>query len=609
MSLSEHGCVSKQLTQPVPAMQDTLVSFSNDDARQNDFSVVKIPVVAESLDFAKGLTRENMRTAEALVEMPALVEMIAKVVMSAGKEDEPGSEISTGEDNDERRGEMRALLKQAGLSIAKSTSEQVSETTRAAFDDSHPIKFSSQHLSLAPKAPRRGREGSLNMVELPAGLLLDVDDTSTSSASHSNSRDIMRSSSARTASEEDFNIRSPRGTLPEESTSDMSAAIRDLKPRKPARRRSSQEDLLLKISEEELMQPFPNDLLSPNNPGSSVSSSGSTPLGADQIESYVMARTPIFVKEKLPPSEWKRIFYAAAESQKSGFSNSRESGEEGSADPTIVDRIPSQEQTTSPTDMSHDETTSFDESGITNLTALSSEPSPVTPPRRVWKSVSTSGFRQQLTSSVKRIDSFVLPPSIPSRSWNDNVAEHAPRVPSRHCSSPRRAVSKPRQQFLPQMSTRPKYKLHSSDSMSKDCKVPKRSVVFNTVQVRLYERILEVNPCTSSGPSVGIGWRYIENSPVRIDEVKSIKREPRELILPRHIRECTVREWGYCSRQIAKAVRASLKIKNQRKQTYSNLRHQKVEYIVEKSRRKVGRLLRFGKKKEAVQEISEFTRE
>jgi hypothetical protein len=599
MSLSEHSCTSKHLTQPVPAMQDTLVSFSNDDARQSDFSVVKSPVVAESLDFAKGLTRENMRTAEAFVGM------IAKVMMSARKEDEPGSEITTGEDNDERLGEMRALLKQ-GLSIAKSTSE-VSETTRAAFDDSHPIKFSSQSSSLALKAPRRGREGSHNMVELPVGLLLDVDETSNSSVSHSNSRDIMRSSSARTASEEDFNIRS-RGTLPEESTTDMSAAIRDLKPRKPARRRSSQEDLFPKISEEELMQPFPNDLLSPNSPGSSVSSSGSTPLNADQIESYVMARTPMFIKEKLPPSEWKRIFYAAAESQKSGFPNSRESGEEGSADSIIVDRIPSQEETTSPTDMSHDETASFDESGITNLTALCSEPSPVTPPRRVWKSVSTSGFRQQLTSSVKRIDSFVLPPSIPSRSWHDDVAEHAPRVPSRHCSSPRRAVSKPRQ-FLPQMSTGPKYKLRSSDSMSKDCKVPKRTVVFNTVQVRLYERILEVNPCTSSGPSVGIGWRYIENSPVRVDEVKGIKREPRELILPRHIRECMVREWGYCSRQIAKAVRVSLKIKNQRKQTYSNLRHQKVEYMVEKSRRKVGRLLRFGKKKETVQEISEFTRE
>jgi hypothetical protein len=49
---------------------------------------------------------------------------------------------------------------------------------------------------------------------------------------------------------------------------------------------------------------------------------------------------------------------------------------------------------------------------------------------------------------------------------------------------------------------------------------------------------------------------------------------------------------GYSRGDLAKAVRLNLKLKNQRAQTYNNLRHEKVEYLVEKSKRKVGQLLR-----------------
>ena len=71
-----------------------------------------------------------------------------------------------------------------------------------------------------------------------------------------------------------------------------------------------------------------------------------------------------------------------------------------------------------------------------------------------------------------------------------------------------------------------------------------------------------------------------------------------ELIIPRHVREGMLRDLGYTKREIAQAVRRSLKAKNQRRQTYNNMHAEAIEYMVEMSRRRIGRLLGFGGKKE-----------
>lgn len=121
-------------------------------------------------------------------------------------------------------------------------------------------------------------------------------------------------------------------------------------------------------------------------------------------------------------------------------------------------------------------------------------------------------------------------------------------------------------------------------------------VSFGQVQVRFYERILDIHPSTSAGPSLGIGWKYHESSPEEIQWNKTTKT-CEEFRLPRCIREDIVRiQLGYSSKEIAQAVRQNLKIKKQRRQTANNLRSslvsvEKVEYMVEKSRRRVGQVI------------------
>lgn len=128
----------------------------------------------------------------------------------------------------------------------------------------------------------------------------------------------------------------------------------------------------------------------------------------------------------------------------------------------------------------------------------------------------------------------------------------------------------------------------------------KRSVSFCEVQVRNYDRILEVNPSVTSGPAVGIGWNY---SPEE-DEIFSLenfeetreysrRRSIEELAIPRHKREDLLRNWGYSQMEIAWSVRTILRSKNQRKQTVQNLHASNYEEFMERATRKMKHVLFF----------------
>mmetsp|Transcript_18639 Transcript_18639/g.40579 ORF Transcript_18639/g.40579 Transcript_18639/m.40579 type:complete len:355 (-) Transcript_18639:416-1480(-) len=128
----------------------------------------------------------------------------------------------------------------------------------------------------------------------------------------------------------------------------------------------------------------------------------------------------------------------------------------------------------------------------------------------------------------------------------------------------------------------------------------KRSVSFCEVQVRNYERILEVNPSVTSGPALGIGWNYSPDE----DEIFSLENfeETREhirrhsmedLALPRCERESILQSLGYTQKEIAGSVRTIIRVKNQRKQTIHNLHASSVEEFVEMATRKVKRVLLF----------------
>jgi hypothetical protein len=139
--------------------------------------------------------------------------------------------------------------------------------------------------------------------------------------------------------------------------------------------------------------------------------------------------------------------------------------------------------------------------------------------------------------------------------------------------------------------------LHSI-SASKDKIKTKNPVVslclrFDKIVVRNYDRILNDNPACTKGPSVGLGWDFVEQG-FDIEDYEMERGRLRltsELRLLRAQRERLVRDLGYTDREIGAAIRGANKIKSRRRQTIHNLKHTKMEEAVENAGRRVKRML------------------
>jgi hypothetical protein len=179
----------------------------------------------------------------------------------------------------------------------------------------------------------------------------------------------------------------------------------------------------------------------------------------------------------------------------------------------------------------------------------------------------------------------------------------------------------PRQESDPESKTKP----HKDNPNTKHIKGSLESGSFKTIggsvrfgnlYIREYERTLGDTPC-SGGPPISIGWKY------RIFEEKASKyqgeftngdhhrnaktemilplenyeklrgpRTPsRDLILSRFALESLLIESGVSRSEMAEAVRQNIKLKNQRRQTVTNLAMAPVEEKFEKWARSFKKLL------------------
>lgn len=110
-------------------------------------------------------------------------------------------------------------------------------------------------------------------------------------------------------------------------------------------------------------------------------------------------------------------------------------------------------------------------------------------------------------------------------------------------------------------------------------------VRFNTVSIRHYERILTENPSTIEGPSIGIGWNYVEEKDISLYHYEQYVQNNRKLsvslVLNREQRQDILFDLGYTPRQIASAVRGNNRARNQRRQTVQNLKVARFEEAIE----------------------------
>ena len=113
----------------------------------------------------------------------------------------------------------------------------------------------------------------------------------------------------------------------------------------------------------------------------------------------------------------------------------------------------------------------------------------------------------------------------------------------------------------------------SSLSSTKHRGLPKRTVSFDKVKIRVFNQALSDNPsCQAGGPSIGLGWDYSEKKDVALDkfETKRIRRRrsSKELeVLSPEKREKIARKLGYTEEQIKKNARRVERTQKQRRST------------------------------------------
>lgn len=111
------------------------------------------------------------------------------------------------------------------------------------------------------------------------------------------------------------------------------------------------------------------------------------------------------------------------------------------------------------------------------------------------------------------------------------------------------------------------------------------SVRFDSVEFREYRRSLSDSAATSSGPPIGIDWKYNPKDTVLVDldqyefgRVGS-RRTKQELTIPPVVRETILREAGYSRNQIALATKS---VRNERERRIKSTQRQKFDPLMER---------------------------
>ena len=131
----------------------------------------------------------------------------------------------------------------------------------------------------------------------------------------------------------------------------------------------------------------------------------------------------------------------------------------------------------------------------------------------------------------------------------------------------------------------------------------KRSVSFNKIEIREYERTLGDNPCVSSGPPLTLGWKYNPDHDVFDVEEYENNKSPRskaEMLMPREIREVVLKEyWGVSKSEMYTTTKdINIAKRNRRATARSSDSAERRREQMEKASRTMKRLVSLGRKKD-----------
>jgi hypothetical protein len=134
-------------------------------------------------------------------------------------------------------------------------------------------------------------------------------------------------------------------------------------------------------------------------------------------------------------------------------------------------------------------------------------------------------------------------------------------------------------------------------------------VVFESVHIRFYERVVGDNPSCSAGAPISLGWNYGQEKTVPLDAFEekrgTSRRHDMDLVLDRRDRKVLLmQEWEVPYNEFVDSIRQVMKIKRQRRTTVNNIgSYDKVEEVLESLGRKLKRTVLLGYRNDKAYEM------
>ena len=134
----------------------------------------------------------------------------------------------------------------------------------------------------------------------------------------------------------------------------------------------------------------------------------------------------------------------------------------------------------------------------------------------------------------------------------------------------------------------------------------KKSVSFDSLTIREYSLIPEINPSVSGGPAVGLGWDYsVMLDSVDISQYETTRpprRQRSELAMPSSVRVNLLTEHQCPRSEMNRVTKLSQMLREKRQSTSALQKSEKVQVMMESIRRKLKRWrMRTNTKKEMEQ--------
>lgn len=120
------------------------------------------------------------------------------------------------------------------------------------------------------------------------------------------------------------------------------------------------------------------------------------------------------------------------------------------------------------------------------------------------------------------------------------------------------------------------------------------AIITHMTQLRTYVLSDRDNPSVSTGPAISLGWKYTVADRVTINDYERTRNSTGKQVRPirRIDREEMLRDLGFTRFEIADSVRGIIRTKNQRRQTYHNLKLARMEESVESAVKTVKKVFR-----------------